>query len=105
PIRGIFFGCCARAGKQSAKSIAQRVRTVIFLFIFFSALSTRHSTLDTRPTVSRGRDRPCERPPAQIRTGGITSYGSYLGFICRPTARWDTDTIPSCRLPYAPQPL
>ena len=27
----------------------QRVRTMIFLFIFLSALSTRHSTLDTRP--------------------------------------------------------
>ena len=30
-------------------------------------------------TIIRGRDRPCGRPPAQIRTRGITSYGSYLG--------------------------
>jgi hypothetical protein len=27
----------------------------------------------------RGRDRSYERPPAQIRTGRITAYGSYLG--------------------------
>jgi hypothetical protein len=26
----------------------------------------------------RGRERPCGRPPAQIRTCGITAYGSYL---------------------------
>jgi SAM-dependent methyltransferase len=25
-----------------------------------------------------GRDRPCGRPPARIRTGSTTSYGSYL---------------------------
>src|SRR5215510_4834611 len=49
PIRGIFVGCCAQTGRQSAKSMAQSVRTVIFLVMLFSALSTRHSTLDTRP--------------------------------------------------------
>src|SRR5262249_9759962 len=49
PIRGIFVGCSAQTGRQSAKSMAQSVRTVIFLVMFFSALSTRHSTLDTRP--------------------------------------------------------
>jgi len=27
----------------------------------------------------RGRDRPFERPPAQIRTGAASAYGSYLG--------------------------
>jgi arginyl-tRNA synthetase len=27
----------------------------------------------------RGRDTRCRVPPAQIRTRGITSYGSYLG--------------------------
>src|SRR5262249_25497394 len=48
PIPGIFVGCCAQTGRQSAKSMAQSVRTVIFLVMFFSALSTRHSTLDTR---------------------------------------------------------
>jgi hypothetical protein len=30
-------------------------------------------------TDGRGRERPCGRPPAQIRTCGITAYGSYLG--------------------------
>src|SRR5262249_59098448 len=40
PIRGTFFGCCASTEPQSAKRMAQRVRTVIFLFI-----STRHSLL------------------------------------------------------------
>src|SRR5262245_37679298 len=44
-MRWIFPCCCASTGKQSAKSIAQRVRTVIFLFMFFSTLPTRHSTL------------------------------------------------------------
>ena len=44
----------AAAPRQIRKAqIAWRnsVRTVIFLFIFFSALSTRHSTLDTRPSL------------------------------------------------------
>ena len=27
----------------------------------------------------RGRERPYGRPPAQIRTCGVTAYGSYLG--------------------------
>lgn len=29
----------------------------------------------------RGRERPCGRPPARIRTCGITAYGSYLGCL------------------------
>jgi len=29
----------------------------------------------------RGRDRPCGRPPARIRTSGIAAYGSYLGWL------------------------
>jgi hypothetical protein len=38
--------CCASADDQSAKSIAQRPRTVIFCFMFFSlSRSTRHLTL------------------------------------------------------------
>src|SRR5262249_973621 len=37
-------------------------------------------------------------PPARIRTGGIPSYGSYLGFICRPASRWDT----ACRTRHNP---
>jgi hypothetical protein len=32
-------------------------------------------------TLSRGRDRPCERPPAQIPACGITALGSYLGCV------------------------
>ena len=34
-LGGGFFGCCAEAGKLSAKSMAQSVRTVIFFFIVF----------------------------------------------------------------------
>jgi phospholipase C len=30
-------------------------------------------------TISRGRDRPCGRPPAQIPACGTTALGSYLG--------------------------
>src|SRR5262249_53577391 len=59
PMRKIFPVCCASADKQSAKNMAQRVRAVMFLFM-------RHSSL--APLLTRGRDRPCERPPAQIRT-------------------------------------
>ena len=29
----------------------------------------------------RGRDGPYGPPPAQIRTGGITAYGSYVGYF------------------------
>ena len=32
-------------------------------------------------TCGRGRDRPYGRPPAQIRTCGITAYGSYFGCL------------------------
>ena len=37
----------------------------------------------TMPTLyqSRGRDRPCGRPPAQIPACGITALGSYLGCV------------------------
>src|SRR5215471_18444909 len=34
----------------------------------------------------RGRDRPCGRPPAQIRTCSITAYGSYFGCLARKRA-------------------
>ena len=54
PMRQTFAGCCAATGKLSAKSMAQSVRTVIFLVMFFSALSTRHS-----PLLNRGRDGHC----------------------------------------------
>jgi hypothetical protein len=33
------------------------------------------------PNLGRGRDRPCGRPPAQIRTCSITAYGSYFGCL------------------------
>ena len=33
------------------------------------------------PDQSRGRDRPCGRPPAQIPACGITALGSYLGCV------------------------
>jgi hypothetical protein len=48
PTRGSFFGCCALAGMLSAKSKAQRVRTVISFFMsspMSPRLVTRHSTL------------------------------------------------------------
>ena len=32
-----------------------------------------------RNLLSRGRDRPCGRPPAQIPACGTTALGSYLG--------------------------
>ena len=34
-----------------------------------------------------GRDRPCGRPPAQIRTCSVTAYGSYLGCLARKRTR------------------
>jgi hypothetical protein len=49
PMRQTFAGCCAATGKLSAKSMAQSVRTVIFLVIFFLRLATRHSTLAPSP--------------------------------------------------------
>jgi hypothetical protein len=33
--------------------------------------------------LSRGRDRPCGRPPAQIPACGIAALGSYLGWEAR----------------------
>ncbi len=36
-----------------------------------------------RPVEGCGRDRPCGRPPARIRTCGITAYGSYLGCLAK----------------------
>ena len=44
-MRGTFPVCCASAGKQSAKSMAHRVKTVIFFFMFFSV--SIHLSLDT----------------------------------------------------------
>ena len=50
PMRRIFTACWALADEQSEKSIAHRVRTVIFFFMSLSlSRSTRYSTLDTRP--------------------------------------------------------
>src|SRR5262245_23427011 len=43
PMRKTFPVCCASTEPQSAKSRAQRVSTVIFFFMFFPALSIRHS--------------------------------------------------------------
>src|SRR5450759_3719846 len=48
--------------------------------------------------VSRGRDRPCGRPPAQIPACGITALGSCLRFW-RPVAARGRDA--SCALAVA----
>ena len=51
PMRKIFPACCASAEKQSAKSMAQRLRTVLVFFMGFSLpRSTPHSTLDFAPS-------------------------------------------------------
>jgi uncharacterized protein DUF222 len=46
----------------------------------------QHESAGYRPPeslrhLSRGRDRPCGRPPAQIPACGITALGSYLGCV------------------------
>src|SRR3984893_699477 len=39
--------------------------------------------LSSQPVLDfcRGRDAGCPAPPAQIRTGRIAAYGSYLGYL------------------------
>src|SRR5262249_45782534 len=49
PTAGIFVACCASAGGQSAKSMAQSGRIEIFLFMFFFALFTLQPSFDPRP--------------------------------------------------------
>src|SRR5262249_51138052 len=44
PMRATFPVCCPSTEPQSAKSMAQSARTVIFLSIFFSLFCARHST-------------------------------------------------------------
>jgi hypothetical protein len=39
-----------------------------------------------RQRIDRGRNAHCWAPPAQIRTGPIRAYGSYLG--CLTAKRW-----------------
>jgi hypothetical protein len=39
-----------------------------------------HPELGLRLNLGRGRDVDRSAPPAQIRAGGITAYGSYLGY-------------------------
>lgn len=42
--------------------------------------------------LGRGRDGPCGPPPAQIRTCGVTAYGSYLGaWLSRGASKPATD--------------
>ena len=52
--------------------------------------------------ASRGRDADHSTPPAQIRTGGTTAYGSYLRECGKRTNRtpynlWNTQTPALCR--------
>ena len=42
-------------------------------------LTTGTHTISQVILTSRGRNADYPAPPAQIRTGGITAYGSYLG--------------------------
>ena len=44
-------------------------------------LTTEDHTGRRTAYQSRGRDRPCGRPPAQIPACGITALGSYLGCV------------------------
>jgi hypothetical protein len=44
-----------------------------------ATVAKRHELLPTRsPCSGRGRDGPCEPPPAQIPASGTTALGSYL---------------------------
>src|SRR5262249_2969137 len=79
PTRGIF-DFCASADNPSAKSKAHRAKQNIFLMPIGSCL------------ISRGRDRPCERPPHRsVREGlphtvprvHLTAHRS-LGYRCHP---------------------
>src|SRR5215813_9896865 len=50
--------------------MAQRARSVIFFFMIFSALSTRHSTLNTRPSsVAVGTALASGPPHGSVREG------------------------------------
>ncbi len=46
-----------------------------------SKLDASERAVSTKGRFSRGRDGGCPSPPAQIRTCGITAYGSYLGCL------------------------
>src|SRR5262249_43955696 len=96
PMRGPFVCCCASTEPHSAKSMVKRVRTVIFLFIFFAALSfdTPHSPLFS---VAVGTALTSGPPHGSVREGlphtALTS-GSYDG----QPFRWDT----ACRTRHNP---
>src|SRR5262249_36154521 len=47
----------------------------------FAGKGPRHGPSPTNWPDGRGRDGGCPPPPAQIRTGGITAYGSHLGLM------------------------
>jgi len=81
--------------------------------------SLQHAGFD--PGARRGRDADHSTPPAQIRTGGTTAYGSYLRECGKRTNRipynlWNTQTPALCRetcqiercspwsTPFPPQP-
>ena len=52
-----------------------------------SAMHRRHRTIEFTKFLSRGRDRPCGRPPAQIPACGTTALGSCLRFWRRSVPR------------------
>jgi len=49
PIRGTFFGCCADAAKQSAKSMVQKTKRIILFMSFALYRSTYQSYLRLAP--------------------------------------------------------
>jgi hypothetical protein len=82
---------------------------------------TRYLVSNRTPFDCRGRDADHSTPPAQIRTGGTTAYGSYLRECGKRTNRtpynlWNTQTPALCRetcqiercspwsTPFPPQP-
>jgi hypothetical protein len=78
-----WIGRSSVAG-YSAPSTGQPVRAVLFdtfgtVVDWRTGISSAVRAFADSHSLSRGRDRPCGRPPAQIPACGITALGSYLG--------------------------
>src|SRR6266496_5765237 len=83
----IIFGCVLAPvsvlGVWTANQVSDTSRYVanVAPLIKDPAIQNALTGKLTREIVSRGRDRPCGRPPAQIPACGITALGSYLGCV------------------------